>query len=64
MARPESLYHNYYSSYVEPADTMLRPNNLRSKSSYNINQPAPAANKFGSRSVVILKGAIHLILLG
>ena len=49
MARPESLYHNYYSSYVEPADTMLRPNNLRSKSSYNINQPAPAANKFGSR---------------
>ena len=49
MARPESLYHNYYSSYVEPADTMLRPNNLRSKSSYNINQPTPAANKFGSR---------------
>ena len=50
MARPESLYHNYYSSYVEPADTMLRPNNLRSKSTYNINQPAPtAAAKFGSR---------------
>ena len=50
MARPESLYHNYYSSYVEPSDTMLRPNNLRSKSSYNINQPATAtAAKFGSR---------------
>ena len=50
MARPESLYHNYYSSYVDPADTMLRPNNLRSKSTYNINQPAPtSAAKFGSR---------------
>ena len=48
MVGTDSLHHLYYSSAVEPLDTMLRPNNLRSKSTYNINQQ-PQHNKFGSR---------------
>ena len=49
MVGTNSMHNLYYSSAVEPLETMLRPNNLRSKSTYNINQQ-PQHNKFGSRS--------------
>jgi len=49
MAHRKSLHHLYYSSQADPTDDMLRANNLRSKSSYNINQFPGNTNKFGSR---------------
>ena len=49
MAHRKSLHHLYYSSQADPTDDMLRANNLRSKSTYNINTYPGNANKFGSR---------------
>ena len=60
MSRRNSLHHLYYSSHVEASspdtpDTMLRANNLRSKSSYNLDQPpqplatTASSKQFGSR---------------
>jgi hypothetical protein len=49
MAHRKSLHHLYYSSQADPTDDMLRANNLRSKSTYNINTFPGNTNKFGSR---------------
>ena len=69
MSRRSSLHHLYYSSHAEASSpdtpatpdtpdtpaTMLRANNLRSKSSYNLDQPpqplatTASSKQFGSR---------------
>jgi len=50
MSHRNSLHHLYYSSQADPTEALLRTNNLKSKSSYQLNQlNSQNAQKFGSR---------------
>lgn len=51
-----SLHHLYYSAHADPSESLLRTTNLKSKSSYQLNQ-FPITNKYGSRWTIAQSAA-------